>query len=162
LSEVPAPSLILVRHADAGDREAFVGEDLTRPLSAEGRRQAALIAERLAAMPFAHLLSSPAIRCTETLEPLAAMTGLELVVCDALVEGADPNAALAELLELSPRRGAVVVACSHGDVLGSIIEGLVTQEVPHKGRPRLPKCASVEVSLGEDGTPVFLRFRAAP
>lgn len=152
-----APALFLLRHADAGDRESFVGDDLTRPLSEKGRRQAASIAERLAPVGLASLVSSPALRCTETLAPLAALSGLALEEIDLLVEGADPDKALHFLLELEPRPGAAIVACSHGDVLGSIVATLLGRELAYEGSPKLQKGATVEVSF-EDDRPAHLRF----
>ncbi|HEU4565735.1 MAG TPA: histidine phosphatase family protein, partial [Gemmatimonadaceae bacterium] len=50
-------------------------------LAADGRRQAARLAERLAGLPIAALYSSPVERARETAAPLAARLGLP--VCDA-------------------------------------------------------------------------------
>ncbi len=69
-------TIYLVRHAKAGDRAGYDGDDTLRPLSGKGRRQAVAICERLSRLivklPDALLLSSPYIRCIQTLEPLAA------------------------------------------------------------------------------------------
>lgn len=114
-------TLLLVRHADAGDRAAWTGDDLARPLSASGRAQSRALAELLADQPLTALLSSPAKRCVDTLEPLAAARGLEIATDDRLAEGA----AFEELDELLTRVGASnVLLCSHADVIGSALTAL--------------------------------------
>lgn len=61
----------LLAHMDAGDRRVWTGNQDERPLSELGQQQAALMAEALAVAPFDALYSSPAVRCRQTLEPLA-------------------------------------------------------------------------------------------
>ena len=39
--------LYLLRHAKAGERRLWDGDDVERPLSAKGRKQSDLLAERL-------------------------------------------------------------------------------------------------------------------
>ncbi len=154
----PPAALFLIRHADAGDRTRYRGEDLGRPLSAKGHRQSAAIAERLGKRPIAALLSSPARRCRETLLPLSSASGLPLEEFDALVEGAEPSAALTALLARAPRPEAPLVACSHGDVLGAIVERLFALGLPTKGKARLPKGMTIEVALDASGKPEHLTF----
>jgi phosphohistidine phosphatase SixA len=158
MGKAPRPALYLVRHADAGDRTRFSGDDLERPLSAKGNRQSELIAARLADRSLAALLTSPARRCVETLEPLATTSHIELEELDVLVEGADPVLALAALLERSPSSKAAIVACSHGDILGSILEELLLRGLPTKGKVSLPKGITVEVTLDDSGSPEHLTF----
>ena len=73
---VEVSTIYLVRHAKAGDRSSWDGDDTIRPLSGKGRRQAVAICDRLfdliAVHPDAQLISSPHRRCMQTLEPLAA------------------------------------------------------------------------------------------
>ena len=63
--------LYLVRHAKAGERRLWEDDDIDRPMSAKGWKQAELLGERLAALDVGTLLSSPYVRCVQTLEPLA-------------------------------------------------------------------------------------------
>jgi 8-oxo-(d)GTP phosphatase len=64
--------LILARHASAGHRDNWPGADLVRPLDAEGQLDALLLAGLLACFaPRARVISSPALRCTETVRPYA-------------------------------------------------------------------------------------------
>lgn len=76
----------LVAHMDAGDRTRWTGDQDVRPLSDLGRRQAARMAEALAAAPFDALYSSPAVRCRQTLAPLAERFGLPIAALPDLRE----------------------------------------------------------------------------
>jgi len=112
----------LVRHAHAGSRRAWEGDDFDRPLSARGRHQAGHITALLAGAPVAAIVSSPAIRCTATVQPLAAALGLEVATNSALGEGTEPHQAAKALLGiLDDIADGDVVACSHGDVIPGVI-----------------------------------------
>ena len=54
--------LLVVRHADAGDKGSWEGPDLLRPLSPAGRRQAEGLVVRLEDFPVERILSSPTLR----------------------------------------------------------------------------------------------------
>jgi 8-oxo-dGTP pyrophosphatase MutT (NUDIX family) len=72
----PTVPLILLRHASAGHKKAWPGEDLMRPLDAEGALDAEALADLLACFaPRARVISSPALRCTESVAPYAARFG---------------------------------------------------------------------------------------
>ena len=60
----------LVRHARAGSRSRWKGDDSLRPLSKVGRTQADGIAKRLANEPVDLIVSSPYLRCVDTVAPL--------------------------------------------------------------------------------------------
>src|SRR5688572_16126305 len=109
--------LYVVRHAHAGSRSSWAGADHDRPLSKRGQRQAAGIAERLAGAGITRLVSSPAVRCVQTLEPLAARLGLPVDADERLLEGASGGDALSLAGELCAGGGEAAVLCSHGDVI---------------------------------------------
>jgi len=111
----------LVRHAKAGQRSEWRDDDAVRPLSKSGRRQADAVADRLANQVAGPLLSSPFLRCRQTLEPLARRIGLEVMDDVRLSEGQPFEPAL-ELLESAPD-GSVL--CVHGDLLPELIGALV-------------------------------------
>ncbi|MEX2159625.1 MAG: histidine phosphatase family protein [Dehalococcoidia bacterium] len=69
----------LVGHMDAGDRSAWQGDQDERPLSELGRRQAEAIADALGSEPVDALYAGPALRCRQTLEPIARQAGLSIV-----------------------------------------------------------------------------------
>ncbi|MBV8429758.1 MAG: NUDIX domain-containing protein [Solirubrobacterales bacterium] len=81
--------LILVRHASAGQKSNWAGDDLLRPLDAEGAMDAVLLASLLSCFaPSARVISSPALRCTQTVAPYAAGFGGS-VETEAALEVAD-------------------------------------------------------------------------
>jgi phosphohistidine phosphatase SixA len=115
--------LYLVRHAKAGERRLWTGDDIERPLSKKGWRQSEQIGKRLAKLHPALLLSSPYVRCIQTLEPLAARLGATVEVDVRLAEDASVDPVLELLGEL--RRDTVM--CSHGDIIPATIYCLKQQ-----------------------------------
>jgi 8-oxo-dGTP diphosphatase len=116
-------TLYVIRHADAGDRGTWAGDDRVRPLTSRGRRQADQIAGRLARSGLTRLISSASLRCVETLEPLATELGLRVETDARLYEGSDGPAALALAEELQAL-GDVGALCSHGDVIPDLLSEL--------------------------------------
>jgi 8-oxo-dGTP diphosphatase len=115
----------VVRHAKAGSRRGFDGDDRLRPLSRNGRPQADGLVELLMHRDIGRVLSSPFTRCVQTVEPLAASLGLEVEIDKKLGEGHDWSHALAII------EGATqpVVLCSHGDVIGDLMQHLASRGV---------------------------------
>jgi phosphohistidine phosphatase SixA len=107
-------SAVLLRHVRAGDRAAWNGDDRLRPLDARGRGQAEALAALLPELGVRRVVSSPYVRCVQTVEPLAAALGVEIELDDRLAEGA--GAAAAPLLAEDG-----VVACTHGDVVEELL-----------------------------------------
>src|SRR4051794_39945165 len=81
-------TVFLVRHADAKSRANWPHPDDTRPLSRKGLHQAEALVDRLVDRPVRRVLSSPAVRCVETLAPLAGKLGLSVQQTESLLEGA--------------------------------------------------------------------------
>jgi 8-oxo-(d)GTP phosphatase len=109
---------LLVRHASAGERDEWEGDDRLRPLDKKGRRQSKALAETLAELGTTRLLSSPYVRCVQTLEPAAARLGLPVEQRDELAEGASGAEVESLLAEL---RGSVPALSTHGDVIEELL-----------------------------------------
>jgi len=103
----------LVRHATAGHRPSWEGDDRVRPLDERGVLQAAGLVELLGRRDFERIVSSPAVRCVDTVVPLADGRGLTVEASEALAEGAGREAAL----ELFRAAGGPLVASVHGDMV---------------------------------------------
>jgi phosphohistidine phosphatase SixA len=86
--------ILLVRHASAGDRDAWSGDDRLRPLDERGLRQAEAVVSLAAPYQVDRILSSPAVRCIQTVEPLADARGLEVEVRDELSEDRQTDGAV--------------------------------------------------------------------
>ena len=121
--------LVLVRHASAGKRAEWEGDDRLRPLDERGRGQAEALASSLGRSEIDRILSSPYVRCVQTVAALAARTGIQVEERGELAEGASRKEALALVAELE---GMGAVVCTHGDV----VEKLVGEEMK-KGEARL-------------------------
>jgi 8-oxo-dGTP diphosphatase len=117
----------LVRHAKAGSRERWTAPDRDRPLTAPGKVQAEALAKLLAPMTV-RVLSSPYLRCVQTVAPLAEAVGVRVEEEDRLAEGADPAWAMTALASAP---GSVL--CTHGDVMASIVMTLAGDKVPMDG-----------------------------
>jgi 8-oxo-dGTP diphosphatase len=111
--------ILLIRHAKAGSRERWQGDDRLRPLTRSGRRQAEALVEQQRDEPVERILSSPYLRCIQTVEPLAAVRGLRVEPTDDLAEGAGIGPLLRLLAELGN-----AALCTHGDVIQEFVEWL--------------------------------------
>jgi 8-oxo-dGTP diphosphatase len=121
--------LVLVRHAKAHPRGSWRGDDQQRPLDAVGREQAEDIARILAAYGVKRVVSSSSLRCVQTVEPYAAGLGVRTKVKAALTEegfAEDSGPALAQLDKVLDRARPLVL-CSHGPVLPSLLDVLVSR-----------------------------------
>lgn len=110
-------TVFLVRHGSAGKRSTWTGDDRLRPLDERGRRQAEGLVELLGNRGVEHILTSPYVRCRETVEPLADALGLPVTERDELAEGTRRKTALALVAELA---GEPAVLCTHGDVVDEL------------------------------------------
>ena len=117
--------ILLVRHASAGDRYRWWGDDVDRPLDDRGRVQAESLAEAYGDSPLAAILTSRAVRCQQTVAPLTQRTDADLVVHPALFE--DGAAAATDLVrELARANGdGFSVLCSHADVIPEVLRDLM-------------------------------------
>lgn len=112
--------IYLVRHAKAGERRVWSDDDIDRPLSKKGWRQAEAVGKRLAGKDATALYSSPYVRCIQTLEPLADRLGTKVHVEQRLCED-EPFEPVLELLG-EVEDGAVL--CSHGDIIPAVLQAL--------------------------------------
>ena len=112
--------LYLVRHAKAGERRLWDGDDIDRPLSPKGWKQSEMLAARLETLGVSALYSSPYVRCVQTLQPLADRLGRAVEIDQRLSED-EPFEPMLEMLSEVPD-GAVM--SSHGDIIPATIGAL--------------------------------------
>jgi len=123
----------LLRHAHAGDKRAWTGPDLMRPLSTAGHREADGLLTQLRDYPIGRILSSPAVRCLQTVEPLGH---------PARADGGDQR---------GPRGGGrpggvggtaggpgagELLVCSHGELIGTVLRRLVRGQLAADSWPK--------------------------
>lgn len=124
----PASVIVLVRHAKAGSRRQWNGQDAQRPLSGSGREQARQLAALLPLFGPDRITSAPPVRCRESVVPVAELLGLPVHDEPLLGEDgywADPDRGRARLRGLAARPGVTVV-CSQGGVIPDVVRTLAT------------------------------------
>jgi 8-oxo-dGTP diphosphatase len=126
---------LLVRHGHAGRRSAFKGDDRVRPLSKRGLAQAVALVPILSGYRPQRILSSPYVRCCETVRPTAESLSLPVESLDELAEGHGADAA--QLVRRMAGESAVL--CTHGDVAAEVLDSLVAAGGAPADQPRLQK-----------------------
>jgi phosphohistidine phosphatase SixA len=140
---------LLVRHAHAGHKRHWSGPDAERPLSTRGWAQAEGLLDTLADLRVERLLTSPSLRCRQTLLPVAAALDLELEPVDDLGIDGDVDR-LVELLAAGDSDGAVL--CTHGEVLGELFARLrASGDIAAVGRLRCEKGSTWVLEGAADG-----------
>lgn len=118
--------IIVLRHAKAMPRSGWTRGDAARPLSPRGKRQATQIVGSLRAFGAQKIVTSDALRCVQTVRPLAKATGLaisrtKLISQDRWEQGlSDARSIVGKRV----RARMPVVVCSHGPVLPDILSEL--------------------------------------
>jgi broad specificity phosphatase PhoE len=144
----------LVRHAHAGNKHQWPGPDRDRPLSPTGQREAHGLVARLRGSPVTRILTSPAVRCQQTVAPLAEQRALPVELTDAL--GVDAPAAAVLALLTDPAL-ATAVLCSHGETIGVAFDQLVGGGLAVPGALRREK-GSTWVLDSDDGAITQARY----
>ncbi len=151
--------LLLVRHAHAGSRKDWDGDDRLRPLSPRGAKQAKDLAAMLEPYAPQRVLSSPYLRCTATVAPLADRLSLPVEVLEELSEG-NAAAAIALVRALADEK---VALCTHGDVIPDVLVTLADEDHLDLGnRPRQAKGSAwvLEASNGRFHRACYLAPRS--
>jgi 8-oxo-dGTP pyrophosphatase MutT (NUDIX family)/phosphohistidine phosphatase SixA len=131
--------VLFIRHAYAGERDAWSAPDSVRPLDGTGHAQAATLAGLLALFRPTRLVSASPRRCLQTLAPLAKAVDLAVEVESVFDETAHEKdraaaaARLPALAALSP----VTVVCSQGQVIKQTMPLLTGEStVEHFATPK--------------------------
>ncbi|TMB66819.1 MAG: histidine phosphatase family protein [Chloroflexi bacterium] len=150
--------IYVVRHAKAGDRADWEGDDRLRPLTKSGRRQAEGLAAWLKKEPIDAILSSPYVRCLQTVEPLAEARKLPIEARKDLEEGSGGDSLVRLVGQF---KGRNIVLCTHGDLVEEFLEQLVEQGLVPRGRANMEK-GSTWVVEETGGKITGARYVAAP
>jgi 8-oxo-(d)GTP phosphatase len=109
--------LVVLRHASAGHKKDWTGDDLLRPLDLKGQSQARTLVSLLGCFGPVRVVSSPASRCLATIEPYAGHVGAPVVVEPAL---------------MLPRHSGSDISANqvtHPEVVGAV-RGLLADGIP--------------------------------
>ena len=148
----------MVRHAKAGSRERWTGDDRKRPLTKKGIKQAQDLVDVLAPYPVASIFSSPYLRCVQTVQPIAKRLRLKVEQSVSLAEG-HGLAGLHEFLDDDDLDNAVL--CTHGDIMWELVEDLVRRKSVRAGEGGFDKGSTWVLHV--DGTKIAkARYLPAP
>lgn len=169
-ARVDVTTVELLRHAKARSRRSWSPRpDRERPLDAKGRAQAKWLAAHLSeADPVRAIVTSPSVRCRETVEPLAQSADCEVHDDHRLADlrrvpvtdqgsawvsaawlGGRSVAAISDAVA-RPAHGRIVV-CSHGDVIAAILGVLAGRDDLALADAAVRKGAWVTLRFGPDG-----------
>lgn len=123
-------TIIIVRHGKAMARKLWNGTDSNRPITPKGAASAYALNRELACYEPAHLISSPWIRCKETLQGFSWLTDLPLIIAPELTEdafAANPDSAWHVIRDEIARvttSGTTSAICMHRPVIGGVFSHL--------------------------------------
>jgi 8-oxo-dGTP pyrophosphatase MutT (NUDIX family)/phosphohistidine phosphatase SixA len=126
----------LVRHANAGERKKWTGNDALRPIDTLGRQQSDGLAVVLSLFGPRRLYAATPLRCKQTLEPLAAALSLPIVTDSAFAEPADAEDVPAKAKQAASRLaelrdgGGTAVICSQGKLIPPLLAMLEGTDDP--------------------------------
>ncbi|MGB3410377.1 MAG: phosphoglycerate mutase family protein [Microthrixaceae bacterium] len=146
-------TVYLVRHGSAGTRNPADSRDSDRALDSTGLAQAELLSDWLSQRTISHIVSSPYLRCTQTVAPLGKALGLLIETDDRLAESTHVEEAwksLSASSDESVRSQGDVVLCSHGDVIPDLVRRLQLRGMRIHGKSGFSK-GSVWELAGWDG-----------
>lgn len=121
--------LLVIRHAEARDRETWRGEDSERTLNAAGSRQAVALSPLLAAYGVRRVVSSDAARCVDTVLPFANATRAKIALDPALSEQRADSKLIRKRLAAALESRRRIALCSHRKVLPEIFTALGIEPV---------------------------------
>jgi 8-oxo-dGTP pyrophosphatase MutT (NUDIX family)/phosphohistidine phosphatase SixA len=123
-------TVLLVRHASAGSRSEWRGDDRVRPLDEVGREQAQELVRLLSRFEVQEIVCADFLRCIQTVKPLGDSIGLEVKEEPLLSEQGFPGReqqAVSLLRKLGDHNEAVA-ACSQRLVIPELIKRLADED----------------------------------
>jgi 8-oxo-dGTP pyrophosphatase MutT (NUDIX family)/phosphohistidine phosphatase SixA len=129
-------TLLLVRHAKAGNKAAWTGPDEARPLSPAGKEQALALRALLPLFGPDRVHAADRTRCVDTVSGVAEDLGVPVAIEPKLTEEAyahDPAGAVRRLTAIV-RAGGTPVVCSQGGAIPGLIAALAEKSGIELGR----------------------------
>lgn len=161
----PTRTILLVRHAAAGSRSAWAGDDRDRPLDDCGVAQADELIRIVAHFEIGSVISADYRRCLETVAPLADAFDLAVTLEPLLSEVGYPGRE-EEAVSLLRRQGDAdhdALACSQGDVIPDLLARLADADgYPLETPIRNRKGSTWALSIDADGRLVAADYLDAP
>lgn len=119
--------LVLLRHAKAVKRSEWDGDDGDRPLDVYGQTQAKRFLPSYLPFAIAEIHTSDAIRCMETVEPMARALDIQTIISSDLSEyrhETHKESAL-DYAQGLMESGKSAIICSHNPILPKLLKKLI-------------------------------------
>jgi 8-oxo-dGTP diphosphatase len=148
-------TVLLVRHAKAGKRENWHGDDDLRPLSPAGWRQAEAVRDLLPLFGVTRVHAAPRLRCVQTVRGAADDLGVPVLREPRLSEEGywpDPDAGLVRFLEIV-RGGGVSAVSSQGGVIPALVGSLADMSGLRPGEVHSKKGSTWVLSFTRPSAP---------
>ncbi len=122
--------VLMVRHASAGSRAEWTGDDRARPLDDKGRRQAAGLVPVLRPWAVTEIISADFVRCVQTVEPLGQSIGVAVKEDPLFSEHGYPSneAQAVDLTRTMANGECAICVCSQGDVIPDLLRRLADRD----------------------------------
>ena len=122
--------VLMVRHASAGSRSEWRGDDRARPLDNEGRRQAAGLVSVLRPWAVTEIVSADFSRCVQTVEPFAQTIGVTIREDPLFSEQCYPGheTKAVDLTRAMANGESATCVCSQGDVIPDLLGRLADRD----------------------------------
>jgi 8-oxo-(d)GTP phosphatase len=125
-----AGTVLLVRHASAGSRSKWEGDDRERPLDETGWQQAEGLVRFLSRFEVEQIVSADFVRCIQTVQPFAEAVGLPIkedaVFSELGYPGQESDGV--KMIRDFGISGLSTVVCSQGDVIPDLLERMSEQD----------------------------------
>ena len=148
-------TVLIVRHATAGSKSRYHGDDRKRPLDKHGRAQAESLVGQLLAFGADRLYAADRTRCVQTIEPLAQELQTPVRTEPELTEEAyadDKKAARKRLLQIvadAAETDDTPVICSQGKVIPELIAWWCERDGVRPDKSRNRKGSTWVLSLAD-------------
>ena len=142
-------AIYLVRHAVAVGRSSWHHADEKRPLTPKGRRQAEALVRLFEGTDVRRIVSSPALRCRDTVVPLARSRHLEIGEAPELAEGHGARKAMDLLVDAAAKKGDSVL-CGHGDLIPELLRRLSRDGVRLESDLHFAKGSTWELQVDDE------------
>ena len=146
-------TVLVVRHATAGSKSRFSGDDSNRPLDKRGRAQAEALVAQLLAFGATDVYAADRLRCHQTVEPLAEELGVEICNEPTLTAEAyanDRKPGRRRVVEIAAA-GRTPVICTQGEVIPDLVAWWCDRDgvLPDKSRNRKASTWVLSLSAGQ-------------
>jgi 8-oxo-dGTP pyrophosphatase MutT (NUDIX family)/phosphohistidine phosphatase SixA len=136
-------TVLVVRHASAGSRSDWNGDDRVRPLDEDGWEQSHELVRLISRFDVEELVSADCLRCVQTFEPLSESIGLPIREEPLLSETGFQDGDAVRLLRRTMQKVRAAAVCSQREVIPALLERLAGDDGVELPDPFEAKKASV-------------------